>query len=191
MSAVTVTGLNDILNQLNNIGRDGDKVAREAATRAATLLRQNYLVSLIKEQTGLKRSVIMDFSYVKKATPKYAHARINFSGAGIPVLEYRYQTRRLSDTRAQILVDWLGGMKVAAGFVNPKGKNKVPLSSRSQRTTKNGKTYIYRNTKPEDALAPSLATIYLDIPRQAIERESQDALSEELMALLDDLLGEK
>lgn len=188
--SVQLSGLDAVLNQLDALGKEGDKIAREAATRAATLLRQNFLVGLISEQTGISRSVIMRYTYIKRATPKYEHARINFSGAGVEVGEYRYQIKKLDATRAQILVDWLGGMKVAAGFVNPSSKSKKPLRTRSQKTLKSGKGYTYE-TALGNALGPSLATAYLAIPSQAIDREAQKFLGEELINMLDDLLGDE
>ena len=193
MSTVSLTGLDDILSLLDRLGKQGDDIAREAATKAATLLRQTYIVQAFSGETGLKRSTIMRYTYIKKATDKYPHARINFSGAGIPVTEfrYRYQRKGAQATRAKIIVDFVGGEKVAAGFINPLGKNKTPLSSASQRTTKNGKTYKYRNTKPEAALAPSLATAYQRLDAGQVEKESLTVLSDEIVALLDDLLGDK
>lgn len=187
---VELSGLDAVLNQLHKLGKEGDKIAREAATRAATLVRQNFLVGLISEQTGISRSVIMRYTYIKRATPKYEHARINFSGAGIEVGEYRYQIKKLDATRARILVDWLGGMKIAAGFVNPSSKNKHPLRTRSHKTSRSGKGYSYE-TGLSKALGPSLATAYLAIPSQAIDREAQKFLGEELINMLDDLLGDE
>lgn len=133
----------------------------------------------------------MRYSYVKKATAKFENARINFSGAGIPVREYRYSMRRITDTRAQILVAWVGGgTKVAAGFINPLGKSKMPLSSRSQKAARGGKVYTYRKRKMTEALGPSLATAYLALPENEVAAQASTVLSAELVALLDDLLGE-
>src|SRR5690554_1665017 len=102
-----LSGLDEVLNMLERLGQEGDKIAREASTKAATLIRQTYLVQALSNNTGLKRSIIMRYTYVKRATPKYQAARINFSGAGIPATEYRYSMKRVAPTRAQILVNWI------------------------------------------------------------------------------------
>ena len=191
MNSVKLTGLEDILIQLDRIGKEGDEIAREASTKAATLLRQNYLVSMIRGEVGISRNVIMRYTKLKKATAKYEHARINFSGAGVPVSEYNYRQQRVSETRARIIIDWVGGEKVAAGFINPKGKKAAPLSSRNQRTTKNGKTYTYKNTRPEEALGLSIATLYQALPSGDIEKEAVKLMGNELIAMLDDIFGEE
>lgn len=211
-----LSGLDEVLNMLERMGKEGDKIAREAATRAATSLRQNYLVGLINGQTGIKRSVIMRYTYVKKATPKYEAARINFSSSGILVREYDYHLRKRSATRASIMIDWIGGSKQAAGFVNPSGKKSAALATRNDRTTKNrlsdreyrlpgqegirhgakarkqliGKTYSYSSGRLADARGPSIASIYKEIQAEAVEKAST-YLSQELVELLDELLGDQ
>jgi len=188
--SVTVTGLDETIKMLDDLGKKGDQIARNASSRAATLMRQGYLVQAMTSATGLSRRTIMRYSYVKRATPKYESARINFSGSGIPATEYKYSLKRTSvATRAQVLVEWLGGQKLAAGFINPLGKAKHPLMTRSQKTTRNGKSYTYR--KPlQTALAPSLATLYLSLPEGEVDNEASEILSRELVTLLDELLDE-
>ena len=185
----TLSGLEETLRMLDELGKKGDQIAREASSRAATLIRQTYLVQAMTSDTGLNRRTIMRYSYLKKATPKYDAARINFSGSGIPATEYKYSMKKLAPTRAQILVDWLGGQKLAAGFINPLGKAKHPLRTRSQKMLSNSKNYTYRK-KTEPALAPSLAKLYLSLPEGEVENESTTILSSELVTLLDELLDE-
>lgn len=186
---VSVTGLEETLTMLDELGKKGDSIARQASSKAATAIRQGFLIRMMSGSTGLSRRTILRYSYTQKATPKYESARVNFSGAGIPATEYRYKMKRTgsSPTRAQILVDWLGGQKLAAGFINPLGKNKAPLATRSQKTLANGKGYTYRK-KLGTALAPSLATLYLALPERDVETEAGDVLNNELVKLLDDLL---
>lgn len=190
MAEVSLTGIEEVVSMLDRLGREGDNLSNEAATRAATVLRQGYLVSLISGATGIKRSTLLRFMYAKKASKQHPYSRVNFSGAGIPVSEYKYQMRRISQTRAQILVNWFGGTKVAAGFINPSSSNKHPLSSRNQKTTKNGKTYTYRNGRLEHALGLSAATAYLAAPQDQINQKAQQTLSEEVIALLDEIIGD-
>jgi len=64
------------------------------------------------------------------------------------------------------------------------------LRTRSHKTSRSGKGYTYR-TGLTDALGPSVATAYLAIPSQAIDREAQKFLGEELINMLDDLLGDE
>ncbi|GEM_PF-2837750 len=185
-TTVTTTGLTEIIRQLDELGRQGDTIARSAASAAARQLRDNYIVQALAGATGISTAIVRKAAAVKKATPKYEAARINFSGSGIPVREYNYRARRTRHpTRAQILVDWIGGgEKVAAGFINPLGTG-VPLSTRNQRAGRNGKTYTYRKGKMTEALGPSLATAYLALPENEVATRAADALNRELVQLLD------
>lgn len=190
-ATVTVTGLAEVLSWLDELGREGDAVARNAASNAAQMLRDHYIVHALSGDTGLSSAIVRKYARVKKATPKYETARINFSGSGIPVREYRYRARPTRHpTRAQILIDWVGGgEKVAAGFINPLGKA-VPLSARNQRAGRNGKVYTYRKGKLADAMAPSLASAYLALPESEVAEQASNALSAELVKLLDQIFPE-
>lgn len=187
----TVQGLSTLLEQLERLGREGKAGIREAATKAATMVRQQYIVQALSSATGVSVGTIMRYSYVKKATAKYDNARINFSGSAIPVALYRYRPQKTGRAgRARILVDWVGGgTKVAAGFINPLG-NGIPLSTRNVRRHSLGRLYVYRKGQMATAMGPSVASMYEALPKAEVENESVVTLNSELAAMLDELLGE-
>lgn len=188
MAVATLTGLDATIAQLDRLGKEGDDIARQASTEAAQSLRDNWLVNAISRQTGISGNVIRRRSYVKKANNKYPAARINFSGAGILVRDYKHSYRVTggNGTRAQILVSWIGGgTKVAAGFINARGQRQAALATRNSKTTKGGKTYTYNKGKMVDALGPSLATAYLAIPESTVQSQAQARMAERVTALLD------
>tara|TARA_R110002167_G_scaffold188319_1_gene389829 strand:- start:12886 stop:13458 length:573 start_codon:yes stop_codon:yes gene_type:complete len=186
MSTATLTGLDSTLALLDQLGKRGDAIARQASTEAANDLRNNWMARQLSSHTGISRTIVQKHMAVKRANQKYLNARINFSGAGILVRDYSYTKRVVStkDNRAQILVDWVGGQKVAAGFINPRGRSQVPLSTRNQKTTKTGKTYTYRRGQMVEAMGPSLASVYLALPEDAVQRQAQVRLAERVTTLL-------
>jgi hypothetical protein len=184
-------GFNELVKQLDGLGRQGDVLARKVASSAARWLRDSYVVQALSGSTGLSSAIVRKGAVVKAATVKYPSARINFSSSGILVREFNWRARRTNHpTRAQILVDWIGGSeKVAAGFVNPRGAG-VPLSTRNQRAAKNGKVYTYRKGKMTEAMGPSLAAAYLALPESDVASEAVIALNNELSQALDRFFSE-
>ena len=151
-------------------------------------MRQGYLVQAMTSATGLGRRTIMRYSYVKRATPKYESACINFSGSGIPANRIQIQLKRtkgVANTSTNS-VEWLRP-KASSRLHQPTGQSQAPAKTRSQKTAKN----TYRK-KTEPALAPSLATkLYLIATRRRrLKTNPPQYLSSELVTLLDELLDE-
>jgi len=191
--SASLSGMTDALALLDKLGARGDAIARSAATMAARTLRASYLVGVLSRESGIKQSVVLRNMVAKPADKKYPAARVNFSGAGILVKDYSHRHRVVGGaggTRAQILVDWVGGTKVAAGFINARGQRKAALSTRNSKTTKRGKTYTYRQGKLMDAMGPSLATLYQALPDGQVRAESESALSAALNQLLDEVFND-
>lgn len=188
MASATLTGLDATIDLLERLGKQGDKIAQQASTEAAQQLRDNWLISYVSRQTGISTGVVRRQASIKKASNKYPAARINFSGAGILVRDYKHSYRVTggNGTRAQILVNWIGGSKkVAAGFINARGQRQAALATRNSKTTKGGKTYTYNKGKMVDALGPSLAAAYLAIPENTVQSQAQARMAERVTALLD------
>lgn len=192
-SDASLSGMTDVLALLDTLGRRGDAIARDAATTAARTLRASYLVDTLSRESGMAPGVVLRNMIAKPASNKYPAARVNFSGAGILVKDYRHRQRVVGGaggTRAQILIDWVGGTKVAAGFINARSQRKAALSTRNSKTTKRGKVYTYRQGKLADAMGPSLATLYQALPDAQVRAESESTLSAALNQLLDEVFNE-
>lgn len=187
MSSVKLTGLESALSLLERLGSDGDRIAQQAGTAAARDLRNTWLQQQLTGATGIPVTVVQKAMRVQPANNQYPDARINFSSSGILARQYIHRTRLIDarHNRAQIIVNWIGGTKVAAGFINPLGRRKQPLSTRNQKTTKNGKTYTYRNGVLADAMGPSIATAYQALPVSDVEQAAQQRLAERVLQLLD------
>lgn len=187
---VQVSGLAESINTLEQLGAQGNSVANRAASQAAQLVRDNYLVPVLAGATGISSAIVRQHTGVKRASNKYPAARVNFSGAGIPVREYQFTRRVVNarNNRAQIIVRWIGGRdKVAAGFINPGGRG-VPLSTRNEKR-QGAKTYRYRLGVLTEAMGPSLATAYQALPDNDVNRQADAYLSERLSYLLDELIN--
>jgi hypothetical protein len=184
---VIVTGLDETMRQLEALGAKADNVVRQAATEAATDLRDTWLLREVSGKTGISRAFVRRQARVTRASKKYVGARIFFSSAGIPVEEYNHSRRNAgaNSSRSQILVDWVtGGQKVAAGFINQHGKRQQPLSTRNEKR-KGQKTYTYGKGKMTDAMGPSLAAAYLDLPEHEVRRQAEVRLTERLSYYLE------
>lgn len=186
-SQVVLSGMDESIAYLETLGAEGDRIGREAATEAAEQMRDSYLVRIISAKTGVASAVIRRNARLYRASKKYKGARIAFSSSGIPVENYRHQSRVVDarHNRSQILVDWVtGGQKVAAGFINERGKRQSPLSTHNQRR-KGQKVYTYRKGQMTDAMGPSLAAAYLDLPENEVQQQAEIRLAERLSHLLD------
>lgn len=186
-SNAVLSGMDESIAFIESLGVEGDRIAREAATQAAEQMRDSYIVRTVASKTGVSSAVVRRQARIYRASKKYPGARIAFSSSGIPVTHYRYQSRVVDarHNRSQILVDWVtGGQKVAAGFINEKGKRKTPLSTRNERR-KGQKVYSYRKGQMTAAMGPSLAAAYLDLPENEVQRQAEVRLSERLSYLLD------
>lgn len=98
---------------------------------------------------------------VKRANRARLNSRILPSSSGVLVVNYRrWGIDAIDATRARIWVLGPNGRKIAAGFVNPSSRNKLPLMTKSSRTRQApGKKPAAYNYKRDLQLAqgPSLA----------------------------------
>lgn len=141
--------------RLAEMGKKIDPVLRGALNTTATKTRAvRYVKPLSRSIKGVRVRRAMR---VKRANTRRMESRVIPSSSGIRVLEYAgWGFDPIDATRARIWVRSPSGRKVAAGFVNPASLKKLPLSTRSSKTTARGKTYTYKRVL-SDALGPSAA----------------------------------
>jgi hypothetical protein len=154
VSRVRVEGIEPIVEMLGALPAEVRKAARTSLNRQATATRKVDIVEALMAGTGIQRKVLNDRLPISRANRELI-AIIKADPAGIPVPAYmgwRYQPTGRHPTRHRIIVRWPGaGTKIAAGFVNPFGTYKAPISTR---------LYAYRgDTSKYVALAPSAASL--------------------------------
>ena len=148
---------------INSINRAGTVGRRES-------IRQ------ITSTTGVKAKLIRARMSTRRAKLRRPTLRVRPSSQGIPAREYPYQVERVgfgrNKTRGRIRVPWVGARtKIAAGFINPLSERKRPLCTRNHK----GKLNV-----PEMAIAPSVAAAWKALPKGAIERQTEQALRDNL-----------
>lgn len=140
---VQIKGLKEVRRTLERAGKRVDPVLRGALNTTATKTRTERYVKPLRASIQPKR--VRGAMRIKRARRGMMNSRIIPSSAGIPVIHYRsWGFDAIDKTRARIWVQGPGSRKTAAGFVNPSSTNKLPLSTRSSRAAKNGKTYSYK-----------------------------------------------
>lgn len=112
--------------------------------------------------TFMRRQFLNDRMKIKRANTKRLNARVIPSSSGVLVLNYKtWGFDPINETRAVIWVRGVNGKKVAAGFVNPSSKGKLPWATRSTKrtTSRSGKARNYRYEWDQRRLAmgPSVA----------------------------------
>lgn len=144
--------------RLAAIGRSVEPVARGAVNTTATRTRaERYVKPLaVAIDAGLLRRALR----VKRANSRRVDARIIPSSSGVLVVNYRQWGFDVIDaTRARIWVAGPNGKKIAAGFVNPSSRQRLPLSTRSGKTVQKAagqRTYAYQRAL-QLAQGPSVA----------------------------------
>jgi hypothetical protein len=156
---ISSLGLPEIFQSLDEAPRRVKRSAVNAINRTATFARAQ-LVKDGSRATGIKAKTLRARHALKRARlakegSKYQDeffASIKPSQYGIPVPDYHWRHRPAGThpTRHRIEVRWMGGWKVAGGFVNPFGQYRAPLSTRS------GEGLFV-------ALGPSAATLFLEL----------------------------
>ena len=144
--------------RLAAIGRSVDPVARGAVNTTATRSRAERYVKPLAgaiDASRLRRAL-----RVKRANSRRMDARIIPSSSGVLVVNYRQWGFDVIDaTRARIWVAGPNGKKIAAGFVNPSSRQRLPLSTRSGKTVQKAagqRTYAYQRAL-QLAQGPSVA----------------------------------
>lgn len=140
---IQVMGLKQAQRQLEGLGKKVDPVLRGALNTTATKTRSERFVKPLTQTIRPQR--VRAALKVKRARRGRMDARIIPSSSGVLVANYRTWGFDVIDaTRARIWVRGPRGRKIAAGFVNPSSSQKLPLSTRSSKTTARGKTYAYK-----------------------------------------------
>lgn len=139
--SVRVVGIEQAQARLKEAGRKVDPVLRGALNTTATQARQQRFVKPLTRTLAAGRA--RRAMKIKRANSRRLNARIIPSGSGVPVVHYRsWGFDPIDATRARIWVIGPSGKKIAAGFVNPSSRHKLPLSTRSSKTTAR-RTYRY------------------------------------------------
>ena len=140
---VKLLGLKEAERQLQAQAKKVDPVLRGALNTTATKTRTERFVKPLTQTIRPQR--VRAALKVKRARRGRMDARIIPSSSGVLVVNYRTWGFDVIDaTRARIWVRGPRGRKIAAGFVNPSSNQKLPLSTRSSKTTARGKTYAYK-----------------------------------------------
>lgn len=164
---VQIKGLKDAQRKLSRAGKRVDPVLRGALNTTATKARAERYVKPLRASIQPKR--VRGAMRIKRARRGMMNSRIIPSSAGIPVISYRsWGFDAIDKTRARIWVQGPGARKTAAGFVNPSGRHKLPLITRSSKTTKKAKTYQYGRIL-QLAQGPSVAFWFKELSGSATE----------------------
>ncbi|MDU4255578.1 hypothetical protein [Pseudomonas sp.] len=158
---VQMVGVEQARRRLAEIGRSVEPDLRGGLNSAVRRGRKElYLPDLLRlfpSSRMLNRAMAL-----KLAGTRRLNARIIPSSSGVRVRDRKGWQRGMGTTsgptRSQIYVPDLTGRKLAAGFVNPEGRQKSPLATHSRRGGGSGRSYRYgRSEVPVDALGPSVA----------------------------------
>jgi len=190
---ITVKGLDEVLAILKPLPRELSRAAINTLNKGATAARK-LIVDPAVSATGMRRAALNGQIPIQRATSRFLVSRVRPKSSGIPVPEYKWRHEEAgkwrnvttpsgesysvrNPTRHRILVNWPGGEKVAAGFVNPFGSYQAPISTRR---------YAYRGdtTTMTVALAPSAAALRKVLYRMPEEKTTQNFLMTEIEAQL-------
>lgn len=137
--SVKLLGVDQAEATLKRKGRRIDGVLRGALNSTATKARAERYVKPLSSTLAPKRT--RSVMYIKRARKGLMNSRVIPSSRAIPVVHYKtWGYDAIDKTRARIWVRGPSGRKIAAGFVNPSSKNKLPLSSYIVRSNKKGGT---------------------------------------------------
>lgn len=187
----------------NLLGIDPRKFARmeiNAINRAGRRIKRVLIVEPLNAATHVRKQVLNERIRLRTATNKTPMATIVPSSRGIQARLYKHRAGTGSGSRARILVAWVKGEKVAAGFINPRGTRRMPLATRSERERKvknakrarlspDVKSYRYEwGPVPRNALGPSAAAMFAEHVTADVRGQAADILAEEFNAELDKVL---
>lgn len=167
-----------------------------ALNRAGRWVRRVLLVEPFSRATGVRKVILNDRIAFRQATNNTPVVSITPSSHGIPARCYKHRADPVdgSGLRARVLVAWWRGEKVAAGFINPASKRKLPLATRSVRERKlkaparrnpGIKEYRYEYPVPRDALGPSAAALMQAAVDDSMHEQVANKAAEEFNVELD------
>ena len=175
-----------------------ERMQINAVNRTGRWVKRVLLVEPLSKATGIKTKILNDRIQLRNATKATPAASIVPSSRGIAARSFRHRAAPVqgSKVRARVMVDWLEGEKVAAGFINPLSTRKLPLATRSvrERKVKKGarnphiKQYRYNYQTPKNAQGPSAAAMFKVAVTQAMRDQAADKLAEEFNVELDKVL---
>jgi hypothetical protein len=169
---VRIEGIEPIIEMLGALPAEVRKAARTSLNRQVTATRKSDIVEPLMAATGIQRKVLNDRIPISRANRELiAVIKANQYGIPVPAYTWNHQPTGFHPTRHRIFVKWPGGrFKVAAGFVNPFGTYKAPISTR---------LYAYRgDTSKYVALAPSAASL-----RKAVYNETEMGVTAQELAV--------
>ena len=172
------------------------RIEVNALNRAGTWIRRYLLVEPLSKATGIRRAILNDRIALRRASTNLPAARIVPSSHGIPARCYKHRADPVdgSGTRARIMVDWIEGEKVAAGFINPASTRRLPLATRSvrERNLKGRpklnphiKEYRYNYVVPQNAMGPSAAALFRVVDTATLHSDAADRVAYEFNVDLD------
>lgn len=175
--SVRVIGIEQAQARLSAAGRKIEPVLRGALNTTATKARADRFVKPMAKSISGKR--LRSALKVKRANSRRLESRVIPSNSGVSVLHYlSWGADPIDKTRARIWVRSPSGRKIAAGFINPSSLHKLPLATRSSKTTARGKTYTYkRGLIP--AMGPSTAYWFKQLAGGATIRWTNAFLQQE------------
>lgn len=157
--------------RLNNVLRGVRRAVVNSMNRAGTVGRRE-ITTRISGATGVKQKLVRGgLKKTDRASFNRPELTIRTLSHGIPAREYRHSIESSGDnpTRGRIRVAWVtGGGKIAAGFINPFGRRKAPLRTR---------THKGQLPQPQLAYGPSIAAAFTAMPKQAVEKSVVDAFT--------------
>lgn len=150
---VDATGVADALDKLRLADSQIDEAAIKAINQSAREVRSSVLAKEIESGTGFPMALAIQRFRLSTAKKRHLEATLTPSSLADDARLFDLRTGRVdaTGTRAQIIVRWFGGSKVAPGFINPKGAKQAPLRSRNHKGPLK---------QPRPALGLSVAAMY-------------------------------
>jgi hypothetical protein len=179
---VRIEGIEPIIEMLGALPAEVRKAARTSLNRQVTATRKIDIVEPLMAGTGIQRKVLNDRLPISRANRELI-AIIKASPFGIPVPAYvgwKSQPTGRHPTRHRIIVRWPGtGTKIAAGFVNPYGTYKAPLTTR------------LKGIKLGVALGPSAASLRKNVYNEAEMGVTAQELAVRFYKFLEDIVNRR
>lgn len=163
---IRLQGVEEQAGRLRDAERAVGRIEARVVNEVAAETRRDALLKPIREATGLAATQLNKRITLRRARIGNPVAEIRADGSGIPATLFRFWVEQVTATRGRIRVPWVGGSKLVAGFVNPRGEQRLPLRSYNRKVGRHGKVYTYAIKKQyskvsqdnlDIALAPSAA----------------------------------
>jgi hypothetical protein len=179
MIRIEVENLSDVQRIFIEADKKLQRSAVSAVNATAKQVKEQLFVLPIVLGTGLAAELVKSRIRIKNATIDNPEATLTPSSYGIAVSQYRYMPERVGEraTVARIRIQWIDGLKTAAGFINPRGKLAMPLRSRNHKKKK--------LDPPQEALGPSIASAFKQLSDDELRRKASDMLREKFQRFIE------